>query len=158
MPQPQQQADDDHRRQRGKNRCIGARIVVKEAEAHAAEDKKKKELAEARNEVDTLVYSVEKSVTEYGSKLTEAERADIQRALEEAKRVKDGSDVDAIKRAVAELSRSSHKLAEEVYSKMNREQAQSGEGASSSTAGGGGNVASEKVVDAEFEEVDKDKK
>jgi len=132
--------------------------AVKEAEAHAAEDKKKKELAEARNEVDTLVYSVDKSVAEYGSKLTDAERADIQKALEEARKVKDGSDVDAIKRAVAELSRASHKLAEEVYSKMNREQAQSGEGASTSASGGDGNVSSEKVVDAEFEEVDKDKK
>jgi molecular chaperone DnaK len=132
--------------------------AVKEAEAHAAEDKKKKELVEARNEVDTLVYSVDKSVTEYGSKLTEAERADIQKALEEARKVKDGSDVDAIKRAVAELSRASHKLAEEVYSKMNREQAQSGAGASTSAGGGEGNVSSEKVVDAEFEEVDKDKK
>ncbi|HUI44793.1 MAG TPA: molecular chaperone DnaK [Nitrospirota bacterium] len=132
--------------------------AVREAEAHAAEDKKKKELAEARNEVDTLVYSVEKSVAEYGSKLTDAERADIQKALEEARKVKDGSDVDAIKRAVAELSRASHKLAEEVYSKMNREQAQSGAGASTSTSGGDGNVSSEKVVDAEFEEVDKDKK
>jgi molecular chaperone DnaK len=130
--------------------------AVKEAEAHAAEDKKKKELAEARNEVDTLVYSVEKSVAEYGSKLTDAERADIQKALEEAKKVKDGSDVDAIKQAVAELSRASHKLAEEVYSKMNTEQAQSGTG--SSTSSGDGNVSSEKVVDAEFEEVDKDKK
>jgi len=132
--------------------------AVKEAEAHAAEDKKKKELAEARNEVDTLIYSVDKSVAEYGSKLTDAERADIQKALEEARKVKDGSDVDAIKRAVAELSRASHKLAEEVYSKMNREQAQSGAGASTSTSGGDGNVSSEKVVDAEFEEVDKDKK
>jgi len=132
--------------------------AVKEAEAHAAEDKKKKELAEARNEVDTLIYSVDKSVAEYGSKLTDAERADIQKALEEARKVKDGSDVDAIKRAVAELSRASHKLAEEVYSKMNREQAQSGEGASTSASGGDGNVSSEKVVDAEFEEVDKDKK
>jgi len=130
--------------------------AVKEAEAHAAEDKKKKELAEARNEVDTLVYSVEKSVAEYGSKLTDAERADIQKALEEARKVKDGSDVDAIKRAVAELSRASHKLAEEVYSKMNRDQSQSGAGAS--TSGGDGNTSSEKVVDAEFEEVDKDKK
>ncbi len=132
--------------------------AVKEAEAHAAEDKKKKELAEARNEVDTLIYSVDKSVAEYGSKLTDAERADIQKALEEARKVKDGSDVDAIKRAVAELSRASHKLAEEVYSKMNKEQAQSGEGASTSASGGDGNVSSEKVVDAEFEEVDKDKK
>ena len=76
-----------------------------------------------------LIYSVEKSVADYGSKLTEAERAEIQKALEEAKRVKDGQDVEAIKKAVADLSKASHKLAEEIYSKMSKEQAQAGAGA-----------------------------
>ncbi len=128
--------------------------AVKESEAHAADDKKKRELAEARNEADTLIYSVEKSVADYGSKLADAERADIQKALEEAKRVKDGQDTEAIKKAVADLSKASHKLAEEVYSKMNAEQAKAGAGA----AGGDGKKPEEKVVDAEFEEVDKDKK
>ena len=132
--------------------------AIKEAEAHAAEDKKKKEVAEARNEADTLVYSVEKSVADYGSKLTESERAEIQKALEQAKAVKDGQDVDAIKKAVAELSKASHKLAEEVYSKMNKEQGQPGAEAASGAAGGDGGKPGEKVVDAEFEEVDKDKK
>jgi molecular chaperone DnaK len=132
--------------------------ALKESEAHAAEDKKKRELAEARNEVDTLIYSVEKSVTDYGAKLTEAERSDIQKALEQAKSVKDGSDIDAIKKAVADLSKSSHKLAEEVYSKMNREQSQTGTGGAAGSAAGDGRKPEEKVVDAEFEEVDKDKK
>jgi len=132
--------------------------AVKEAEAHASEDKKKKEVAEARNEADTLIYSVEKSVAEYGSKLTDAERADIQKALEQAKSVKDGTDVDAIKRAIADLSRTSHKLAEEVYSKMSSEQAGSGAGTATGAATGDGGKSGEKVVDAEFEEVDKDKK
>jgi len=131
--------------------------ALKESEAHAAEDKKKRELAEARNEVDTLIYSVEKSVTDYGSKLSEAERSDIQKALEQAKSVKDGSDIDAIKKAVADLSKASHKLAEEVYSKMSREQGAGTSGTSGSTAGDG-RKPEEKVVDAEFEEVDKDKK
>ena len=99
---------------------------MKDAEAHAAEDKKKKEVAEAKNEADTLIYSVEKSVADYGSKLTDAERSDIQKALEQAKSVKDGTDVEAIKKAVAELAKASHKLAEEVYSKMGKEQAGSG--------------------------------
>jgi molecular chaperone DnaK len=130
--------------------------AVKEAEAHAVDDKKKKEVAEAKNEADTLVYSVEKSVTDYGSKLTDAEREDIRKAIEQVKSVKDGSDVDAIKKAVADLSKASHKLAEEVYSKMNKEQA-AGAGAAGATAGDG-KKADEKVVDAEFEEVDKDKK
>ncbi len=130
--------------------------AVKEAEAHAAEDKKKKEVAEVKNEVDTLIYSVEKSVVDYGSKLNDTERADIQKALEQAKSVKDGTDVEAIKKAVAELAKASHKLAEEVYSKMGKDQA--GAGAASGTPGGDGKKPEEKVVDAEFEEVDKDKK
>jgi molecular chaperone DnaK len=130
--------------------------AVKESEAHAADDKKKREVAEARNEADTLIYSVEKSVADYGSKLTDAERADIQKALEEAKRVKDGQDVEAIKKAVADLSKASHKLAEEIYSKMSKEQAQPGAG--TGAAGGDGKKPEEKVVDAEFEEVDKDEK
>jgi molecular chaperone DnaK len=132
--------------------------ALKESEAHAAEDKKKRELAEARNEVDTLIYSVEKSVADYGAKLTEAERSDIQKALEQAKSVKDGSDIDAIKKAVADLSKASHKLAEEVYSKMNREQGQTGSGGAAGSTAGDGRKPEEKVVDAEFEEVDKDKK
>jgi molecular chaperone DnaK len=132
--------------------------ALKESEAHAAEDKKKRELAEARNEADTLIYSVEKSVADYGSKLTEAERTDIQKALEHAKSVKDGTDIDAIKKAVADLSKASHKLAEEVYSKMSREQGQAGTGGAAGSTAGDGRKPEEKVVDAEFEEVDKDKK
>jgi molecular chaperone DnaK len=131
--------------------------AVKDSEAHSAEDKKKREVAEARNEADTLIYSVEKSVADYGSKLTEAERGEIQKALEQAKSVKDGQDVDAIKKAVADLSKASHKLAEEVYAKMNKEQGQGGAGATGTTGDGGGKPE-EKVVEAEFEEVDKDKK
>jgi molecular chaperone DnaK len=132
--------------------------AVKEAEAHAAEDKKKKELAEARNEADTLIYSVEKSLTEFGAKLTDAEKADIQKAIENTKSVKDGQDVDAIKRAVAELSKASHKIAEEVYAKMSREQQAGAAGGAGAAASGDGQKPEEKVVDAEFEEVDKDKK
>ncbi len=131
--------------------------AVKEAESHAADDKKKREAADARNEADTLIYSVEKSVADYGSKLADAERAEIQRALEETRRVKDGQDVEAIKKAVAELSKASHKLAEEVYTKMNKEQA-AGTRAAGGAAPGDGGKPEEKVVDAEFEEVDKDKK
>ena len=96
--------------------------AVKEAESHAADDKKKREAADARNEADTLIYSVEKSVADYGSKLSDAERTDIQRALEETKRVKDGQDVEAIKKAVAELAKTSHKLAEEVCPEVNKDQ------------------------------------
>jgi molecular chaperone DnaK len=132
--------------------------AVKEAEAHGAEDKKRREVAEAKNEIDTLIYSVEKSVTDYGSKLSETERTDIQKALEQAKSVKDGQDVEAMKKATADLAKASHKLAEEVYSKINKEQAAGSGDAGAAGAAGGGNKPEEKVVDAEFEEVDKDKK
>ncbi len=132
--------------------------AVKDAEAHAADDKKKKEVAEARNEADTLIYSVEKSMTEYGSKLSDTERSDIQKAIEQAKSVKDGQDVEAIKKAVADLAKASHKIAEEIYSKMGKEQQQAGGAGAAGAASGGTGKTDEKVVDAEFEEVDKDKK
>ncbi len=132
--------------------------AVKEAEAHSAEDKKKREAAEARNELDTLIYSVEKSLADYGSKLAEAERGDIQKALEQAKSVKDGTDVDAMKKATADLSKASHKLAEEVYAKMGKEQGGGPGAGPGGAAGSDGGKPEEKVVDAEFEEVDKDKK
>ncbi len=126
--------------------------AVKEAEAHAEEDRRKREVAEARNEADTLIYSVEKSLADYGSGLSEAERSEVQKALEEAKRVKDSQDVSAIKNATAELSKVSHKLSEQVYSKMGKQEA--GAAASGDTGG----KPEEKVVEAEFEEVDKKKK
>jgi len=132
--------------------------AVKEAEAHGAEDKKRREVAEAKNEIDTLIYSVEKSATDYGSKLSETERTEIQKALEQAKSVKDGQDVEAMKKATADLAKASHKLAEEVYSKINKEQAAGSGDGGAAGATGGGNKPEEKVVDAEFEEVDKDKK
>jgi len=134
--------------------------ALKDSEMHAAEDKKKKELVEARNEAETLIYSVEKSIVDFGAKLSDAEKADIQKAVEATKEVKDKNDVEAIKKAVADLSKASHKIAEEVYSKMNREQQPGGgaAGGPGAAASGGSSKPEEKVVDAEFEEVDKDKK
>lgn len=135
--------------------------MVKEAEAHSEEDKKKKELVEVRNECDTLVYSVEKSLTDYGDKISESERADINSALEEAKKVKDGSDVAEIRNAMQKLSQASHKLAEEVYKKTaagagaGAQQGpgyEAGAGPETGPQSGGEQAGGEKVVDAEFEE------
>jgi molecular chaperone DnaK len=126
--------------------------AVKEAEASAADDKKKREIAEVRNEADTLVYSVEKSLTDYGSKLSDKERSEVQAAVEQTKTAKDGQDIEAIKKAVAALS----KLSGEIYSKTTAAQGQAGAGAAG--APGGDGKPEEKVVEAEFEEVDKDKK
>jgi len=129
--------------------------MVKDAEAHADEDKKKKELAEARNECDTLVYSIEKSLTDYGDKITESDKADINSALEEARKVKDGDDPAEIRSAMDKLTKASHKLAEEVYKQAGaQQQAPGGEGGPGPEAGaeGGESEGGEKVVDAEFEE------
>ena len=132
--------------------------MMKEAEEHAEEDRRKRQLAEARNEADNLVYTVEKSLKEYGDKVTEAERKEIEEALENCRKVKDTSNDPAeIKAAIERLTQASYKLAEHLY-----KGAQAGQtaGATDSTATGtDGSKPSdeEEVVEAEFEDVDKDK-
>jgi molecular chaperone DnaK len=127
--------------------------MMRDADEHAAEDKKKKELAEARNNADTLVYSVEKSVREYGDKLTEIEKKDIEAALEKCKKVKDTSnDVAEIRNAVDELTKASHKIAEHIY-KAAQEQAASAGTSKTETK----KSPEEEVVEAEFEDIDKNK-
>lgn len=128
--------------------------MVKESEMHSDEDKKKKQLAEVRNEADTLVYSVEKSLAEFGDKILPDEKVKIQEAVENTRKALSGNDIDAIKNAVAMLSSSSHKLAEEMYKKTASQQGAAGAGAGEAA----GAKKDEKVVEAEFEEVDKDKK
>lgn len=126
--------------------------MMRDAEEHAAEDKRKKELAEARNNADTLVYSVEKSLKDYGDKLTEAEKKDIETALEKCKKVKDTSNDPAeIKTAIEELTKASHKIAEHMYKAAQEHQAGGGSGSTESKA----KSAEEEVVEAEFEDVDK---
>jgi molecular chaperone DnaK len=130
--------------------------MVKDSEMHSDEDKKKKQLAEVRNEADTLVYSVEKSLAEFGDKILPDEKVKIQEAMENTRKALAGNDIDAIKNAVALLSTSSHKLAEEMYKKTASQQGTSGGGAGTGEESGA--KKEEKVVEAEFEEVDKDKK
>ncbi|KAF0220904.1 MAG: molecular chaperone [Geobacteraceae bacterium] len=130
--------------------------MVRDAEAHADEDKKKRELIEARNQADSLIYSTEKSLNEFGDKIDATEKKKIEDASAALKKAMEGSDLDTIKKASDELAQASHKLAEAVYAKA---QAGDGVGATGEAAkeeGGKG----EKVVEAEFEEVkeDKDKK
>ena len=137
--------------------------MMRDAESHSDEDKRKKKLAEVRNEADTLVYTVEKSLKDYGDKVTEAEKKDIEEALERCKKVKDtGSDPDEIKSAVDNLMTKSHKLAEHLYKDAG---AQAGAGAGPTGAGpteagasGSAKGPEEEVVEAEFEDVDKEKK
>lgn len=134
--------------------------MMRDAESHSEDDKKRKQLAEARNEADTLIYSVEKSLKDYGDKLSELEKKDIEEAIERCKKAKDTSnEASEIKSAVEDLTTKSHKLAEHMYKGAG---AQADAGAGPSEAGGGTTAGAkgpeEEVVEAEFEDVDKDKK
>jgi len=129
--------------------------MVREAESHASEDKKKREVIEARNQADNLVYQTEKSLKEYGDKIDAGEKAKIEGAVASLKKALEGNDADAIKRESDALMQASHKLAEAVYAKAGgaAEGAHAGEEPHAQEAPKG-----EKVVDADFEEVKDDKK
>jgi molecular chaperone DnaK len=125
--------------------------MVQDAEAHAAEDKNKRELIEARNQADGLAYTTEKSLSEHGEKLDSATKRQIEEALEELKKAIEGDDSEDIKKKSEALAQASHKLAEMMYA-----QSQDDGGADGAAADSGA-AASDDVVDAEFEDVD-DKK
>ena len=126
--------------------------MVREAEANSAEDKKKRELIEARNQADNLIYSTEKSLKEFGDKIDASEKKKIEDAAAALKKAMEGDDADLLKKASDELMQASHKLAEAVYAKASP----AGPGESGETPHEDGGKG-EKVVEAEFEEVKDDK-
>jgi molecular chaperone DnaK len=126
--------------------------MVKDAESHASEDKKKRELIEARNQADGLVYTTEKAVKEHGDKVDEETKKSIESALEDLKKAIEGEDVEAINSKTEALAQASHKLAEVMYQQA---QASADEGGETKAADA---AQSDDVVDAEFEEVDEKKK
>jgi molecular chaperone DnaK len=127
--------------------------MVKEAEANAAEDTKRKQEIETRNQADSLVYSTERTLAEHGGKLAEPDRKAINEALAETREALKGEDVERIKRAHDSLTGATHKLAEVMY----REASQQGQGgAPGAGQGPTGQTAGPKdgeVVDAEFEDL-----
>jgi len=129
--------------------------LVRDAEAHAEEDKKRKELIEARNQADSMVYSVEKNIKEFGDKVDAAEKARIEEAIAKTKKALEGDDIDAIKKAQDELMNVSHKLAEAMYAKTAGGQGgpQSGGGAGQAGPEQAAGKKDEDVVDADFEDV-----
>ncbi|MBN2655379.1 MAG: molecular chaperone DnaK [Nitrospirae bacterium] len=128
--------------------------MTRDAEEHAEEDKKRKQLIEAKNEADTLVYSIEKSLKDYGDKISADEKKSVEDAIEKCKKVKDSSsDPAEIKAAVEELSTASHKIAEHVYKAAQAQQ----QAAAGAAAGEQPKQNEEEVVEAEFEDVDKSK-
>lgn len=129
--------------------------LVRDAEAHAEEDKKRKELIEARNQADSMVYSVEKNIKEFGDKVDAAEKARIEEAIAKTKKALEGDDIDAIKKAQDELMNVSHKLAEAMYAKTAGGQGgpQAGGGAGQAGPEQAAGKKDEDVVDADFEDV-----
>jgi molecular chaperone DnaK len=130
--------------------------MVKDAEAHAEEDKKRKAEVEAKNHAEALVHSTEKALAEHGSKVGDAERTAIENALADLKEALKGTDAEAIKTKSNTLAQASMKLGEAMY----RQQQDAGAGGPGGAAPGGeaGGAKKDDVVDAEFTEVDDDKK
>ena len=119
--------------------------MVKDAEAHAAEDAQRKALIEARNQADSLAYSVERTLKDHEGVVSASERAALESLIEEVRRVSQGEDVQAIRDKVSELQAASQRFAES----MRKAQQQQGAGRQSQAAAGGPNVADGEVVDAE---------
>jgi molecular chaperone DnaK len=131
--------------------------AIKDAELHSEDDKKKKDLIDARNHADSLMYATEKSLKDLGEKVDAETRGKVEAAMGDLKQVIDGEDVEAIKAKSEALTQASHKLAEAMYHKS----AQEGQGAEAGgqAAGEDASNADDDVVDADFEEVkDEDKK
>jgi len=132
--------------------------LVKDAQAHTDEDKKRRKTAEAKNQADTLIYQTEKNIREHGDKIAAEDKTKVEEAVAALKKAMEGTDPEAIESATQALTTASHKLAEEMYKAASASAAPgSGTGATGET-GAGETKTDEKVVDAEFEEVDKDKK
>jgi molecular chaperone DnaK len=132
--------------------------LVKDAELHAEEDKRKRELVDARNMADSLIYSTEKSIKELGDKVDASTKGDVDRAIENLKKAMEGEDTQEIKRLSDELTQTSHKIAEMMYSRASQQQAHAGAGGGGPQGGGpqgGAAKKDEDVVDADFEEVKK---
>ncbi len=131
--------------------------MVKDAEANAAEDAKRKEEIEVRNQTDSLVYSTERTLGEHGAKLAEADKKAVEEALAEAREALKGEDTERMKRAQENLTRASHKLAEIMY----REAQAKGQPAPDASSGDDRTTSGPKegeVVDAEFEDLGEKKK
>ncbi len=134
--------------------------MKQDAELHADEDKKKKEEIEIKNTAEQFIHTAEKSVKENEKKISEEIKNDVNTKVEELKKIKDGSDIEAIKKATDELSASMQKIGEEVMKKMQEEQASNPmDGQSKQTPAGGEapeGTQEEGVHDAEYKEVDGD--
>jgi molecular chaperone DnaK len=130
--------------------------MVKDAETHAATDKTRRELVEAKNQAEALVHSTEKTLQEIGDKVSEADRKAVEAALAELKTAAAGDDAPTISAKAEELTKVAMKLGEALYRQAGGGADAGGPAPGGGTAQGGGAASSDGVVDAEFEEVKDD--
>jgi molecular chaperone DnaK len=135
--------------------------MVKEAEEHAEEDKKRRELVEAKNQAEALIHAAQKTLSEGGDKLSDSDKAPVEAAVEELKQAATGEDIEDIRAKTEVLGQASMKLGEAMYAAASEETgADTGDSDGDDTAAddSGGAAEGDKVVDADFEEVDDDQK
>ncbi|MCX7950170.1 MAG: Hsp70 family protein, partial [Treponemataceae bacterium] len=129
--------------------------MVKEAEAHAEEDRRERERAEARNEADTLIYTTEKTLRELGDKVNASDKAKIEEAIADLKKAMEGTDTATIKAKTEALKQASYKIAEEMYKHASPQGATGQDYSGYSQSGGSSSKGAE---DVDYEVVDDDKK
>jgi len=134
--------------------------MVKDAEAHASEDKRRRELVEARNNADALIHTTERTLRENEEKIPAGDRQAVEPAIQALKDTLESEDTEQIKSKTEALAQASMKIGEALYKAQQAAQAggAAGDGATSGGSNGGGAGADDKVVDADFEEVDDQKK
>ncbi|HEY3069355.1 MAG TPA: molecular chaperone DnaK [Gaiellaceae bacterium] len=132
--------------------------MIREAEAHADEARRMRELAEARNQAESLVYSTEKSLNEHREALDEATVSEIQSKLEDVKAALDSDDASAIRTKAEDLMQASHKLAEAVYQRVQSDQQATANASASSETDGASTADEEVVEEADYEVIDEEAK
>jgi molecular chaperone DnaK len=134
--------------------------MAKEADSHAAEDKTKREEIEARNQLDSMVYSIEKMLREHGDKISGSERGDVENAVADAKKALESGDKEQMNKARERLTQASHKLAEQMYRAAQPQGAPGGQPGAGAGPQPGGNAEAKKegeVIDAEYVDVEEKK-
>ncbi|MFB3074033.1 MAG: Hsp70 family protein, partial [Candidatus Methylomirabilales bacterium] len=132
--------------------------MVKEADSHAAEDKQRRKEIEARNQLDSLIYTTEKMLNENRDKIPVGEISGIEEALQEGKKALESGNADQIRQAIEQITKASHKMAEAMYQRAQTEQQAPGAETAGEQAAGGERPAEGEVVDAEFEDLGGGKK
>jgi molecular chaperone DnaK len=128
--------------------------MVNDAKAHAEDDRKRREMVEERNKLDSMVYATEKTLNELGDKATADLKGSVNTAVEDAKKALESNDVEAIKSAFTALEKASHKLSEEAYKRAaEQQQGAAANGAESHNGAGASAADKDDVVDADYEEV-----